>query len=119
MRKAIRLFLLLEGVAFIAAGLTHFGVLMNGYEHRQAGTAESVIGIVLLIGFALTWMLPGATGGIGIAVQAFALLGTCVGIFTIAIGVGPRTFPDIAFHIAIVIALISGLIVTFRVPKQE
>lgn len=118
MRKAIRLFLLLEGIAFITASLTHFGVLIHGYEHRRAGTAESVIGIVLLAGFVLTWMLPRSTRGIGIAVQAFALLGTCVGIYMIAIGVGPRTFPDIAFHIAIVIALISGLIVAFRAQKQ-
>jgi hypothetical protein len=117
-RKAIRLFLLFEGAAFIAASLTHFGVLMHGYEHRAAGTAEGVIGSVLLIGYILTWILPGSTQGIGIAVQTAALLGTGVGIYTIAIGVGPRTFPDIAFHVVIVIALISGLIVTFRAPKQ-
>jgi hypothetical protein len=113
-RKKIQLFLLFEGVAFMTASLSHFGVLMHGYEHRQAGTAESVIGIVLLIGFLLTWILPGWTRGIGMAVQAFALLGTCVGIFTIAIGVGPRTLPDIGFHVAIVIALIAGLIVTYK-----
>jgi hypothetical protein len=114
MRKTIRLFLLFEGIAFIAASLTHFGVLMHGYEHRPAGTAEGVIGTVLLIGFVLTWILRSWTRGIGIAVQAFALLGTCVGIYTIAIGIGPRTTPDIAFHSVIVIALISGLFVAFR-----
>lgn len=113
-RKTIQLFLLCQGIAFMAASLSHFGVLMHGYEHRQAGIAEGVIGIVLLIGFVLTWMLSRWTRGIGIAVQAFALLGTCVGIYTIAIGVGPRTLPDIGFHVAIIIALISGLIATFR-----
>lgn len=76
------------------------------------------IGIVLLIGFVSIWMLPAWTRGIGIAVQAFALLGTCVGIYTIAIGIGPRTLPDIAFHVAIVIALLAGLMVTFRARKQ-
>jgi hypothetical protein len=113
-RKKIQLFLFVEGVAFMSASLSHFGVLMHGYEHRQAGTAESVIGIVLLIGFLLTWILPGWTHGMGMAVQAFALLGTCVGIFTIAIGVGPRTLPDLVFHVVIVIALIAGLIVTYK-----
>jgi hypothetical protein len=96
-RKAIQLFLLFEGIAFIAASLTHFGVLMHGHEHRPAGTAEGVIGIILLIGYALTWVLAKWTRGIGIAVQAFELLGTGVGIYTIAIGVGPRTIPDITF----------------------
>ncbi len=117
MRKTIRLFLLFEGIAFILASLTHFGVLMHGYEHRAAGTAESVIGIVLLIGFLLTWILLGWIRGIGIAVQIFALLGTGVGLYTIAIGIGPRTVPDLTFHAAIVIALIAGLVVTFRARK--
>ncbi len=112
MRKPIRLFIFFEGLAFIIASLTHFGVLMHGYEHLWAGRAEGVIGVALLIGYVLTWILPGWTRGIGIAVQAFALLGTSVGIYTIAMGIGPRTIPDIAFHIAIVIALISGLVVT-------
>ena len=119
MRKTIRLFLLFEGIGFAAAGLTHFGVLMHGYEHRPAGTAESVIGIVLLIGLALTWVLSSWTRGIGIAVQTFALLGTGVGIYTIAIGIGPRTIPDITFHVAIVIALIAGLMLTFRAQRPS
>jgi hypothetical protein len=112
MTRAVRLFVLIEGAAFIAAALTHFGLLIGGYEHLKAGIAESVIGIVLLAGLALTWMRPGLTRGVGLAVQAFALLGTLVGIFTIAIGVGPRTMPDIAFHIGIVVVLAWGLIVT-------
>jgi FtsH-binding integral membrane protein len=112
MTRAIRLFVLIEGAAFIAAALTHFGLLIGGYEHQKAGTAESVIGIVLLVGLALTWIRPASTREIGLAVQAFALLGTLVGIFTIAIGVGPRTVPDIAFHIGIIVMLAWGLIVT-------
>lgn len=118
MRKTVRLFVLFEGIAFIIASLTHFGMLMHGYEHRLAGRAEGVIGVVLLIGLLLTWLTPRWTRGIGIAVQAFALFGTCIGIYTIAIGIGPRTRPDIAFHIAIVIALIAGLIAAVRAAGQ-
>jgi hypothetical protein len=114
MTRAIRLFVFIESAAFIAAALTHFGLLVGGYEHQKAGTAESVIGIVLLVGLALTWIRPASTREIGLAVQAFALLGTLVGIFTLAIGVGPRTAPDIAFHIGIIIVLAWGLIVTAR-----
>jgi hypothetical protein len=118
MTRAIRLFVILEGAGFIAAALTHFGVLMHGYEHQKAGTAESVIGVVLLAGWALTWMAPASTRGIGLAVQGFALLGTLVGIFTIAIGVGPRTAPDFAFHTGIVVVLVSGLIVAARAQSD-
>ena len=118
MRKPIRVLVLFEGLAFIIASLIHFGALMHGYEHLWAGRAEGIIGIALLIGYVLTWILPEWTRGIGIAVQAFALLGTSVGIYTIAIGIGPRTIPDITFHIAIVITLISGLVVTARAQKR-
>jgi len=50
MRRVIRFFMLGEGASFIGAGLIHFGVLMRGYEHQQAGTGETVIGSILLIG---------------------------------------------------------------------
>jgi hypothetical protein len=117
-RQAIRLFVLLEGAAFIAAALIHFGVLFSGYEHQRAGTAESVIGTVLLLSWVSTLVRPGSTRAIGLAVQAFALLGTLVGIFTIAIGVGPRTGPDIAYHIVIALVLVCGLAVAGRAPAK-
>jgi len=42
------------------------------------------------------------------------LLGTLVGLATIAIGVGPRTAPDIAYHVAIAAILVWGLAVARR-----
>ncbi len=98
MTRVTRLFVLIEGITFIIAALTHFGVLIGGYEHHLAGRAESVIGIVLLAGLALTWIRPAWTRGIGLAVQAFALFGTFVGIFTIVVGIGPRTVPDVTIR---------------------
>lgn len=116
MRHTIRLFLFGEGASFVIAGLTHFGVLATGYEHRQAAIAESTIAAVLLAGWGLTLVQAAQTRPIGIAAQAFALLGTLVGAFTIAIGVGPRTAPDIAYHAAILAVLITGLVVAVRAP---
>ena len=69
---------------------------------------------MLLAGFALTWARPGSTRQIGVAAQGFALFGTLVGIFTIALGVGPRTAPDIVYHIVIVAVLVSGLVGAVR-----
>lgn len=118
MRQAIRLFILGEAATFAAAALIHFGVL-GGYEHPAAGTAESVIGAVLFLGLALTSIFPRSTRGIGLAVQAFALFGTFVGITTIAAGRGPRTVPDVAYHILIAIVLICGLAVAMRRRAQS
>ena len=114
MRQRVQLFLFAEAAAFLIAASIHFGLLMTGYEHQKAGIAETVIGVVLLGGLAATLVSPGSTRAAGLAAQGFALLGTCVGIFTIAIGVGPRTAPDVVYHIAIVLVLIAGLLTTAK-----
>jgi len=113
-RQRIRAFLLVEAVAFAAAALVHSGVLVDGYEHREARVAESVIALVLLAGLVVTWIRPAWTREAGIAAQGFALLGTLVGVFTIVVGVGPRTAPDIVYHVGIVAVLVWGLVVAVR-----
>jgi hypothetical protein len=118
MSQVIQRFMLFEATTFVIAALIHFGVLAHGLEHQKAGIAESVIATVLLAGCA--WMVVASRRSnrlIGLIAQGFALLGTLVGIFMIAIGVGPRTVPDVAYHVFIVIVLISGLVVAARPPK--
>jgi hypothetical protein len=118
-KRVIRGFLLFEAASFAIASLIHHGVLIGGYQHQQAGTAEGVIAGVLLVGWAASWLRPDWTPGIGLVAQGLALLGTFVGIFTIAIGVGPRTVPDLTYHAAIVVVLVWGLIVAARVRSDE
>ena len=119
MTQTIRLFLLIEGVVFVVAALTHFGVLIEGYEHREAGTAEAVIGAVLLAGLTVSLIRPRLTRIAGLISQVFALIGTLVGIFTIIIGVGPQTAPDIIYHVAIIIVLVWSLILTAQASRQR
>lgn len=119
MTQAIRLFMLFEATTFIAASLVHSGALITGYEHREARIAERVIAIALLAGLALTRVRLRWTRVVGLAAQGFALVGTLVGVFTIAIGIGPRTAPDIAYHIGIVVVLASGLVVAARARSGE
>src|SRR5207245_5921694 len=71
------------------------------------------------LGGAVATALPAWTCTLGIAGQAFALLGTLVGAFTIAIGVGPRTVPDVVYHAAILFALSWGLVVAARAPADR
>ena len=118
MNAQIRTLLLVEAATYVIVALVHFGVLTTGFEHRQAGTAESLIAAVLLVGLALTWTHVASARTIGLAAQGIALAGTLVGVFTIAIGVGPRTVPDIAYHITIIVVLVGGLIVAWRAPRQ-
>jgi hypothetical protein len=62
-------------------------------------------GLVLLAGLICSSIRPGWTRRAGLAAQGFARLGMLVGAFTIAIGVGPRTVPDVIYHVTILIVL--------------
>jgi hypothetical protein len=109
MIRPVRFFLFYEAVAFGAAALIHSGLFIGGYEHREARIAETVIAVVLASGLLMTWLRPAAARLAAVVAQSFALLGTLVGIFTIIVGVGPRTAPDLVYHIGIVIVLVFGL----------
>jgi hypothetical protein len=118
-RQPVRVFLLVETAAFAAAALAHSGVLVHGYQHQQARVAESVTALVLLAGLVLSWIRPAWTRQAGIVAQGFALLGTLVGLFTIALGVGPQTAPDVAYHLGILAVLVWGLVVAARAPAGD
>ncbi|WP_227377939.1 hypothetical protein [Haladaptatus halobius] len=119
MRRLMRVLLGVETASFFLAAMIHAGVLISGYEHHEAMIAESVIGTVLLGGLVITLLHSRSMFTTAIIVQAFALLGTLVGIFTIIIGIGPRTVPDIAYHVSIVIVLAVGLGLARRGRRTE
>lgn len=119
MTQTIRLFLLVEAASFIVASLIHMGFFITGYEHARARVAESLIGGVLFGGLLLTLFLPAWTRNVGIVVQLVALLGTMIGILTIIVGVGPRTVPDVIYHITIAVVLVVGLAVARSAPAED
>lgn len=82
-------------------------------------TSVLIVGGGGLNGLAASLFRPRAARVIGPAVQGFALLGTLVGLITIAIGVGPQTAPDLAFHAGIVVVLVAGLIAAFSKPSES
>ncbi len=106
MTNIIRIILIVAAMAFAVASSIHGGVLLGGWEHREATIAEGVIAAVLALGLLATWIWPTATGGIALGVQGFALLGTLVGALTIAVGVGPQTTSDIIYHALLIIGLV-------------
>ena len=114
--KPVRVFLGIEAAAFASAALVHGGLVLDGYQHRQAWIAESVIAGVLALGLLVTLASPRLTRSAGLGAQGFALLGTCVGITMIAIGVGPRSVFDVVLHAGFVALLVAGLTATARRP---
>jgi hypothetical protein len=118
-RSLLPRLLLFEAATYAIASLVHFGVLIRGFEHDRAGTAEAIIAAVLLAGLATTLLRPGWTRSAAFLAQLFALIGTFVGLFSIVVGFGPRTVPDVAYHAAIVVVLLVGLVVTWRSPVGD
>ncbi len=114
----IRLMVAAEAAVFVLAAMVHSGALVHGYEHVRARTAESVIAAVLVGGLLLSAAVPRQLRPIALGVQGFALLGTFVGLFTIAIGVGPRSVLDLALHTTMIALLAGGLLLTRRTTVQ-
>lgn len=104
-----RIFLAVEMIVFSLASVVHGGWLIDGYQHSEARTAEGVIAMVLLAGLVVSLINPPWTRQAGLLAQGFALLGTLVGVFTMIIGVGPQTTPDVILHIGLILLLIWGL----------
>ena len=110
----LRSFLVAEIALFALASLLHRGILARGFEHSKAAVAESIIALVLAIGFAISVYSPKEARVAALWTQGFALLGVCVGVVMILIGVGPHTRLDYAIHAAMAATLITGLVATKR-----
>jgi hypothetical protein len=113
---SIRLLLFGQAVVFLIAAFVHAGLWIDGYRHREAQIAESVLAGALYVGLGLSWWHPLWTRNVGLLAQGFALVGTLIGMVTIAMGVGPQTIPDILYHLGMVGLLSWGLLYTVRTP---
>ncbi|MGR8961669.1 hypothetical protein ACU8MP_12640 [Rhizobium leguminosarum] len=109
MRSALAILFLIEICLYATASLTHAGFVLEGHEHRQAMIAEAVISAVLLLGLISLNLDRPWSRMAAISVQSFALLGTLVGAFTIAVGVGPQTTLDYITHAVMILLLVTGL----------
>lgn len=112
MTRTLRVLLLLEALAFFLAALIHSGYLVRGYTHHAAGVAETVLGSMLVLGAGWSVFRPARARTAALVAQGIALVGTLVGVFTIAVGVGPRTAPDVVYHLVMVLLLVGGLTLT-------
>ena len=110
----VRGFLLLQIAIVLSMVSIHFGLLIDGYRQRSAGTAELVIAAVLVAGLLLTWTPRPWSRRSATTVQSFGILGVLVGLSTIAIGIGPRTILDLTLNAALLLTLIVGLAITLQ-----
>ena len=115
----VRGFLLAQIAIFLALVSIHFGVPIGGYRHRAAGTTESVIAAVLVVGLLLTWAPPPWSHRAAAAAQSFGILGVLVGLCTIALGIGSRTILDLSLNVVLLLTLLAGLALARRGTGRE
>ena len=106
--------LLFEVILFALASLAHGGHLVTGYEHVRAAIAEAVIAAVLVLGLLVGLARPTSARRAILCVQLFAMMGVCVGLVMIAIGVGPRTLVDVVLYAVMLLTLVFGFLVALR-----
>jgi hypothetical protein len=112
----VRGFLLLQIAIFLSMVSIHDGLLIGGYRQRSAVTTELVIAAVLVAGLLLTWTPWPWSRRAATAAQSFGIVGVLLGLFTIALGIGPRTTLDLTLNAALLLTLIAGLAITLRKP---
>jgi len=112
-------FLLVQVAMFLVLATIHFGLLIDGYSHAAAGTTELVIAVLLVFGLLLTWTPPPWSRRAATAAQSFGTLGVLVGLFTFALGIGPRTILDLSLNGILLLILIAGLALTKRGAWHE
>ncbi len=119
--------MLLEAATFGVAAVLHLDarislgfVTVHGERVGQAAIAELVICGVLAFGAAVVLARPADARQLACVVTGFAIFGVIVGLTTIALGVGPRTIPDLVYHITImVVLLISFAVLMNRRARQR
>lgn len=116
-----------ETVTFVLAAMLHLGVglrirlgsfAVHGEHAPGSAIVELIIAVVLLL--AVLAVFGGAVHARLLAALAtgIAVLGVIAQLATIAVGVGPRTIPDLAYQIAIMLVLlISFGVLMIRRPR--
>lgn len=105
--------MLLEAATFCVAAALHLNariplgfVTVRGERVGQAAIAELVIAGALVFGALVVLGRPADARPLACFVTGFAIFGVIVGLTGIALGFGPRTIPDLVYHIAIMIVLL-------------
>jgi peptidoglycan/LPS O-acetylase OafA/YrhL len=86
------------------------------YDAGDAGIAEAVIGIVLVVGAVAMFRRLRRARAIGLAATGFATAGFLLGLSITARG---GHWPDIAYHVAVLPVLIGSLVVLIRSGRHR
>lgn len=110
----VRAFLLVEIAIFLVLASIHFDLLISGYRHRDAGATESLIAALMVAGLLLTWTPSPWNRRAAAGAQYVGTLGALVGLLTVALGIGHRTYLGLGLDGVLLLVLITGLVTMRR-----
>jgi hypothetical protein len=84
-------------------------VALPGEHFPDAATPEAVIAAVLAIGALVVLTAPARARRVALAADAFAILGTAIGIVAVATSTRPSITGDLTYHAS----LMAALLITF------
>lgn len=109
--RRVAALMIAEAATLAVASALHLSGNVTGraklFDSDDAGIAEAIIGAVLLGGVIAIFRLPRWGRTIGLAATGFATAGFIVGLSITARG---GHWPDIAYHMAVLPALIGSLV---------
>lgn len=94
------------------------GILANGeapFRPSAAGTAEAVIGVVLLAGAVAVWRIPDRARPAALAATGFGVVGFAIGI---GITIPSGAVIDIAYHATVLPILVVTLVLLLRSRRR-
>lgn len=118
MITTLRWIMAIAAASLLVAAALHAGLVIPG-RFDDAAMYESGIAVILLIGLALTFVGPAWARWGGLAATVLALAGASIGLYVAIRGVGPNTLPDMVFHVALIVLLLAGVAVAWRVPSER
>ena len=115
MLNTLRVLMVVAAVSLLVAAALHAGLIIPG-PFDSAAPYETGVAVILLVGLGITF-IGGTAARWGALV--LALGGASIGLFLALRGLAPNTVPDIVYHVALVAALLVGIVLAWRLDSVD
>jgi hypothetical protein len=110
--------MVVAAVSLLVAAALHAGLIIPG-PFDSAAPYETGVAVILLVGLGITFIGGTAARWGALAALVLALGGASIGLFLALRGLAPNTVPDIVYHVALVAALLVGIVLAWRLDSVD
>jgi hypothetical protein len=113
----LRWIMAVAAASLLLAAALHAGLIISG-PFDSAAMYETGVAVILVVGLGLTFIGPSWARWGGLAAVVLALAGASIGLYLALAGIAPNTTLDLVYHVALVVLLIVGIGVAWRIPTE-